>query len=105
MLTELECRNFEAKDKSYKKFDSVGMFLLIKPDGKKYLHLKYNYAGKEKLMALGVYPDISIKDAREKKDECKKKLEDGIDPVQHKRQSKNELKENSVIAKVKTMCF
>ena len=94
MLTELKCRNFEEKDKSYKKFDGGGMFLLIKPDGKKYWHLKYNYAGKEKLMALGVYPVVSLKEARAKRDECRIKINDGIDPVQHKRQAKNELKEN-----------
>ena len=60
MLTEFACKNFEPQEKSYKKFDGGGMFLLIKPDGKKYWHLKYNYAGKEKLLALGVYPTYSI---------------------------------------------
>ena len=64
MLTELECKNFEAKEKNYKKFDGGGMFLLIKSDGSKYWRLKYNYAGKEKLIALGVYPEVSLKDAR-----------------------------------------
>ena len=49
------------------------MFLLIKPDGSKYWRLKYNYAGKEKLMALGVYPVISLKEARAKRDEYKSK--------------------------------
>ena len=94
MLTELECKNFEAKEKSYKKFDGGGMFLLIKSDGSKYWRLKYNYAGKEKLIALGVYPEVSLKDARKKRDEYKKKLAEGIDPVQDKKQAKHELKEN-----------
>lgn len=53
MLTEIECRKFESKEKAYKKFDSEGLFLLIKPDGKKYWRLKYMYAGKEKLTSLG----------------------------------------------------
>lgn len=94
MLTELECKNFEAKEKNYKKFDGGGMFLLIKSDGSKYWRLKYNYAGKEKLIALGVYPEVSLKDARKKRDEYKKKLAEGIDPVQDKKQAKHELKEN-----------
>lgn len=70
------------------------MFLLIKSDGSKYWRLKYNYAGKEKLIALGVYPEVSLKDARKKRDEYKKKLAEGIDPVQDKKQAKHELKEN-----------
>ena len=94
MLTELECKNFEAKEKNYKKFDGGGMFLLIKPDGSKYWRLKYTYVGKEKLLALGVYPEVSLKEARKKHDEYKTKLAEGIDPVQDKKQSKNELKEN-----------
>ena len=72
MLTELECKNFEEKEKNYKKFDGGGMFLLIKPDGSKYWRLKYTYAGKEKLLALGIYPEVSLKDARKKRDEYKK---------------------------------
>ena len=70
MLTELACKNFEPQEKSYKKFDGGGMFLLIKPDGSKYWRLKYNYVGKEKLIALGVlYPTVSLKEARIKRDE------------------------------------
>ena len=71
MLTELECKNFEAKEKSYKKFDGGGMFLLIKSDGSKYWRLKYNYAGKEKLIALGVYPKASLKETKKRMDKCK----------------------------------
>ena len=94
MLTELACKNFEPQEKSYKKFDGGGMFLLIKPDGSKYWRLKYNYAGKEKLIALGVYPTVSLKEARIKRDECKVKISNGEDPVQLKKQAKHELKEN-----------
>ena len=95
MLTELQCRNFQPQDKSYKKFDGGGMFLLIKPNGNKYWHLKYKYAGKEKLVSLGVYPGISLKEARKKRDEVKIKISRNVDPVQEKRLVKNELKENA----------
>ena len=95
MLTELQCKNFQLQDKSYKKFDGGGMFLLVKPSGNKYWHLKYKYAGKEKLVSLGVYPGISLKEARKKRDEVKIKISRNIDPVQEKRLVKNELKENA----------
>ena len=94
MLTELACKNFEPLEKSYKKFDGGGMFLLIKPDGRKYWHLKYSYAGKEKLMALGVYPKVSLKEARVKRDKYKLVISNGEDPAQLKKQAKRELQEN-----------
>ena len=92
MLTELACKNSKSKEKSYKKFDGGGLFLLIKPNGRKYWHLKYRIAGREKLLALGVYPEVSLSEAREKKEISKKKIKEGIDPIQEKRQSKNQLK-------------
>ena len=92
MLTELACRNFKAKDKDYKKFDSGGLFLLIKTNGRKYWHLKYRIAGREKLLALGVYPEISLSEARSKRDIDKRKIKEGIDPIQEKRQTRNVLK-------------
>lgn len=95
MLTELQCKNFQPQDKSYKKFDGGGMFLLVKPNGNKYWHLKYKYAGKEKLVSLGVYPAVSLKEARKKRDEVKIKISRNVDPVQEKRIVKNELKENA----------
>ncbi len=55
MLTELQYKNFQPQEKSYKKFNNEGMFLLIKPNENKYWHLKYKYAGKEKQMSLEVY--------------------------------------------------
>ena len=95
MLTELQCKNFQPQDKSYKKFDGGGMFLLVKPNENKYWHLKYKYAGKEKLVSLGVYPAVSLKEARKKRDEVKIKISRNVDPVQEKRIVKNELKENA----------
>lgn len=70
------------------------MYLLINPNGSKYWRLKYRYGGKEKLAALGVYPEMSLKDARLKRDEYKKKLTEGNDPTQLKKQEKHEIKEN-----------
>jgi integrase len=85
MLTDTKCKNSQAKDKPYKLADEKGMFLLINPNGSKYFRLKYRIDGKEKLLALGVYPQISLKQAREKRDEAKQQLADGIDPNDNKK--------------------
>ena len=59
-LTDPTCKNAKPKDKPYKLSDSKGMFLLVNPNGSKYFRLKYRIDGKEKTLALGVYP-IRIK--------------------------------------------
>ena len=65
------------KDKPYKLADGGGLYLLIKPNGGKYWRLKYRVAGKEKLLALGVYPDITLADARAKREEAKRGIAGG----------------------------
>tara|TARA_R110002095_G_scaffold189182_1_gene166630 strand:- start:40 stop:291 length:252 start_codon:yes stop_codon:yes gene_type:complete len=79
-LTDTAARNAKAQDKQYKLSDEKGMYLLVNSKGKKYWRVKYRYGGKEKLLALGVYPEMSLKEAREKRDEGRKALADGQDP-------------------------
>jgi hypothetical protein len=57
------------------------MYLLIKPTGGKYWHLAYRFGGKQKLLSFGVYPDVSLKEARLKREAAKELLRDGIDPM------------------------
>ncbi len=64
--------------------DEKGMYLLVHKNGSKYFRLDYRFGGKRKTLALGVYPDIPLKKAREKRDEAKKLLADGIDPSANK---------------------
>jgi hypothetical protein len=59
-LSDTQCKNAKPKEKPYKLADEKGMFLLINPNGSKYFRLKYRFASKEKVLALGVYP-IRIK--------------------------------------------
>lgn len=59
--------------------DGKGLYLLVKPVGK-YWRLDYRFGGKRKTLALGVYPSVSLKDARERRDEARKLLEGGADP-------------------------
>ncbi len=85
MLTDTTCKNAKAKDKPYKLSDEKGMFLLVNPNGSKYFRLKYRIDGKEKLLALGVYPETSLKQARDKRDEARLQLADGIDPSENRK--------------------
>jgi len=97
-LSDPACKNAKPKDKAYKLADEKGMFLLINPNGSKYFRLKYRFNGKEKTLALGVYPETSLKTARENRDKARKQIIDGIDPNENKKavkQSKAESAANS----------
>lgn len=99
MLKSSECKNFKPREKPYKKSDSGGMYLLINPNGSKYWRLKYRYKGKEKKIALGVYPKVSLKEARRKREEYKLEIEKGIDPTferKCKKQGKQEASFKSI---------
>ena len=67
---------------------TAGYFLLVNPKGKKWWRFKYRFQGKEKLLSLGVYPDVSLKKARNRRDEMRKLLVDGIDPGQQRKAMK-----------------
>ncbi len=87
-LTDIVAKNAKAKDKQYKIFDEKGLFLLIKSSGGKYWQMKYRFAGKEKLLSFGTYPEISLKEARDKRDLARKQIKDNIDPSQEKKLAK-----------------
>ncbi|EKF6106517.1 integrase arm-type DNA-binding domain-containing protein, partial [Escherichia coli] len=76
------------KEKAYKLADGGGLYLLVKPNGGKYWRLKYRVAGKEKLLALGVYPEVTLADARAKREDAKRGIAGGIDPMEAKREEK-----------------
>ena len=88
MLTNTEVRNFQPRDRQYKIADGGGMYLDVRPNGAKYWRLKYRFGGKEKLLALGVYPDIGLKDARNRRDEARRLINEGIDPGQQRKLEK-----------------
>ena len=79
-LTDPAIRSAKPQDKPIKLSDGGGMFLLVNPNGSRYWRMKYRYAGKEKLLALGVYPETTLKEARSRRDDARKLLADGIDP-------------------------
>lgn len=88
---KLNAKQVEAckpKEKAYKLADGGGLYLLINPNGSKYWRLKYRVAGKEKLLAIGVYPDVSLAKAREKRNAARQVVIEGGDPSQNKQQEK-----------------
>jgi integrase len=87
-LTATAIRNAKTHTKPYKLADEGGLYLLIKPDGARYWRLKYRFAGKEKLLALGVFDEVSLAEARERRDDAKRSLRDGVDPVAERKARK-----------------
>ena len=87
-LTDIKIKTAKSGQKPYKLTDGEGMFLYIHPSGSKYWRLKYRFAGKEKLLALGVYPEISLLEARQKRTEAKALLVSGIDPSERRKEQK-----------------
>ncbi len=79
-LTDTAIRNAKPGTKRNKLFDERGLFLLIAPAGGKWWRLKYRVAGREKLLSLGTYPEVGLKEARDKRDAARKLLAAGIDP-------------------------
>ncbi|RXJ79484.1 integrase arm-type DNA-binding domain-containing protein [Arcobacter sp. F2176] len=89
-LTNIEIKSAKPKEKDYKLFDGGGLFLLVVKSGGKRWRLKYRFNNKEKVLSIGTYPTISLKDAREIRDDYKNLIAKGIDPIEQKRQAKEE---------------
>jgi len=92
-LTDTAIRAAKPRPKQYKLTDEKGMYLLIKPNGGKYWRLDYRLHGKRKTYAIGVYPTVSLKEARQIRDTAKKLISDGIDPAQKKKADANTFKD------------
>lgn len=92
-LTDIKVRTAKPTDKQYKLTDGSGMHLLVHPNGSKYWRLQYRFGGKQKMLALGVYPEVSLADARARRDEARKLLANSIDPGDKKKNDRVELEE------------
>ncbi|WP_419236269.1 tyrosine-type recombinase/integrase [Serratia fonticola] len=92
-LTDIKVRTSKPEEKQYKLTDGNGMHLLVHPNGSKYWRLQYRFGGKQKMLALGVYPDVSLADARARRDEARKQIANGIDPSDKKKTDKVEQNE------------
>lgn len=100
-LTAKTVQAAQAREKDYKLSDEKGLFLLVKKNGSKYWRMKYRFLGKEKLLSLGVYPEVSLKEAREGLNEARGLLKKDIDPSAQRQANKLSQRisaENSFIA-------
>jgi integrase len=88
MLTDTAIRKIKPGEKPLKLSDEQGMFLLVTPAGGKLWRMKYRIAGKEKLLALGAYPEVTLAEARDRRSEARKLLANGVDPSEHRKAQK-----------------
>ncbi|MFZ3620443.1 tyrosine-type recombinase/integrase [Leclercia barmai] len=89
-LTDIKVRTAKPDAKEYSLADGDGMSLLVHPNGSKYWRFRFRFGGKQYLMAFGVYPETSLADARQKREEARRLVAAGIDPREHKRAVKEE---------------
>ena len=94
-LTAAQVKNTFPGARDARLADGGGMFLLIKPNGAKWWRLDYRFAGKKKTLSLGVYPEVSLKEARVRRDDAKAKLADGVDPSIHRQVQKASLEKDT----------
>ena len=88
MLTDKSIRALRPAAKPYKTFDGRGLYLLTQPNGRRLWRFKYRFAGREKLEAIGAYPETSLAEARGRRDDLKRLLSRNIDPALERRQRK-----------------
>lgn len=89
-LTAIQVKNAKPKEKAYKLFDGGGLFLQIMPAGTKFWRMKYRKDnGKENLLSFGKYPQVSLEQAREKREDARKLLSEGMNPVKQKKGTLN----------------
>ena len=87
-LTDVFIRSLKPKERAYKHFDGGGLHIHVTPKGSKLWRMAFRFEGKGKLLSFGEYPTVSLKDAREKREDVKKLLAQGIDPSVHRKQEK-----------------
>ena len=87
-LSDAKIRNLKPKEKPYKTADYDGLYVLTKPNGSKLWRFKYRLKGKEKLLSIGSYPEISLMEARAKRDEARKQIVKEKDPSETKQEKK-----------------
>ena len=91
-LTDLKIRQAIPSNKVSKLSDGRGMYLLLHPNGSKYWRMDFRHQGKQKTLALGIWPEVSLREAREKRDKAKLEIQSGINPIEQRRSEENDKK-------------
>jgi hypothetical protein len=99
-LTDTAIRNAKPLDKPFKLSDAQGLYLLIKPNGSKLWQLKYRFGGKEKKLAFGAYPTVTLANARKLREEARAILSAGDDPGVKKQQEKQAKKSGNTFEEI-----
>lgn len=94
-LTDTSIKNTKLTEKTQKLFDGRGLYLEVTPKGSKRWRFKYRFMGKEKLLSVGLYPEISLKVARERRDNLRRQVAEGVDPSAQRQALKSAHIENS----------
>lgn len=84
-LTAIAIKNARPRDKAYELHDERALYLLVTPQGGKYWRMNYRYLGKVKTLSFGVWPDVSLADARDKRDKAREQIKEGFDPNAQKK--------------------
>lgn len=95
LLTDVTIRQAKPREKPYKIPDERGLYLEVSPSGGKWWRFRYSFEGKDKRISLGTYPDVGLKKARERRDECRTMVADKIDPSEHRKAKKATKIENA----------
>ena len=93
-LTDTKIRTAKPADKPKKLFDGGGLYLEVSPNGGRWWRLKYRFGGKEKRLSLGVYPEVRLKDARQRREAARKLLANQVDPSEHRKAEKAAARES-----------
>ena len=87
-LRELQIRNLRPADKIYQCTDDRGLYLEVHPNGSKLWRFKYRHLGTQKRLALGRYPEIGLAEARRRRDDARRKVEEGSDPLAERKRER-----------------
>ena len=95
-LSDTTIRNSKSRPKQFKILDGQGLYVLIHPNGSKYFRYRYIHEGKEKVMALGVYPETTLEEAREKRINAQRLIKQGLDPVLFRKEDQAKRKQEEL---------
>lgn len=94
-LSDTSIRNAKSREKPFPLRDEKGLYIIINPNGSKWWRLDYRFAGKRKTLSMGVYPDVGLRAARERRDDARRLVADGIDPGEHRKIQKSAAQERA----------